>query len=249
MTDVKKAEPALGYPPEEGCYLRGNDYSPAAIVVILRWMREQTPPEIEELVRVAIESGAALAGTLQTENIGIEKIVCNVVANPNIRYLIVCGPESPGHLVGETLLALAENGLDEQKRIIGTEAPTPYLFNLQPEFVQRFRDQVTLVNLVNEGSPEILRQAVWTCYQEEPTVFRQYQLYDPGAYPAEPLSGKITWRITQPSLEPKSNEERAQRDKIMSLIERIRESHQRGGHPNPGKSKGEENAFIQEQDR
>ena len=104
MTDVKKAEPADGYPPEEGCYLRGNDYSPVAVVVILRWMREQTPPDIEKLVRVGVESGAALSGTLQTENIGIEKIICNVVSNPNIRYLIVCGPESPGHLVGNTLV-------------------------------------------------------------------------------------------------------------------------------------------------
>jgi tetrahydromethanopterin S-methyltransferase subunit A len=224
VTEIRKSEPAVGYPPEEGCYLRGNDYSPVAAVVILRWMREQTPPEIEELVRVAIESGAALAGTLQTENIGIEKIICNIVSNPNIRYLIVCGPESPGHLVGDTLLALAKNGLDDRRRIIGTEAPTPYLFNVQPEFVQRFRAQVTLIDLVNEGSPEVLHQAVWSCYQEKPTVFKQHQLYDPGAYPAAPLSGKITWRITQPSLEPKTDEERSQRDKILSLIERIRKS-------------------------
>jgi tetrahydromethanopterin S-methyltransferase subunit A len=224
VTEIRKSEPAVGYPPEEGCYLRGNDYSPVAAVVILRWMREQTPPEIEELVRVAIESGAALAGTLQTENIGIEKIICNIVSNPNIRYLIVCGPESPGHLVGDALLALAKNGLDDRRRIIGTEAPTPYLFNVQPEFVQRFRAQVTLIDLVNEGSPEVLHQAVWSCYQEKPAVFKQHQLYDPGAYPAAPLSGKITWRITQPSLEPKTDEERSQRDKILSLIERIRKS-------------------------
>jgi len=30
--------------------------------------------------------GAALAGTLQTENIGIEKIVANIASNPNIRH-------------------------------------------------------------------------------------------------------------------------------------------------------------------
>ena len=249
MTKIRKSEPAVGYPPEEGCYLRGNDYSPAAVVVILRWRREETPADIENLVRVAVESGAALAGTLQTENIGIEKIICNVVSNPNIRYLIVCGPESPGHLVGETLLALAKNGLDDQKRIIGTEAPTPYLFNIRPEFVQRFRDQVSLVNLVNEGSPEILRQAVWTCHQEGPTVFREYELYDPGAYPAEPLSGKITWKITQPSLTPKTDEERSQREKLLSLIERIRKSDQKGGHPNPQEGKGVEDARIREQNR
>jgi len=31
MQNIRKAEPAAGYPPEEGCYLRGNDYSPAAV--------------------------------------------------------------------------------------------------------------------------------------------------------------------------------------------------------------------------
>jgi tetrahydromethanopterin S-methyltransferase subunit A len=182
MTDVKKAEPAPGYPPEEGCYLRGNDYSPVAVVVILRWMREETPADIERLVRLAVESGSALAGTLQTENIGLEKVICNIVANPNIRYLIVCGPESPGHLVGDAILALAKNGTDDRKRIIGTEAPTPYLFNIPPEFVKRFREQVAVIDLVNEGAPEVLRQAVRSCYQEQPTPFRQYRLYDPGAY-------------------------------------------------------------------
>ena len=122
-SQLRKAEPAPGYPPEEGCYLRGNDYSPVAVLVILRWIREETPPEIEDLVRVGVESGAALSGTLQTENIGLEKVISNIVANPNIRYLIVCGPESPGHLVGETILALMEHGIDERKRIIGASAP------------------------------------------------------------------------------------------------------------------------------
>ncbi len=224
MADIKKIEPAKDYPPEEGCYLRGNDYSPAAVAVILRWRREETPADIENLVRVGVESGAALSGTLQTENVGIEKIICNVVANPNIRYLIISGPESPGHLVGDAILALGKNGLDERKRIIGTEAPTPYLFNIPSEFVERFRKQLTIINLVNEGSPDVLRQAVWSCYQEEPTSFRDYQLFDPGCYEEPPLSGKITWRVTQPSLEPKSDEERGQREKIQSLMARIKKA-------------------------
>jgi tetrahydromethanopterin S-methyltransferase subunit A len=83
--EINKANPAEGYPPETGCYLRGNDFSPVAVVVILRWEREKTPPSIEQLVRVAVESGAALAGTLQTENVGLEKVICNLVANPNVR--------------------------------------------------------------------------------------------------------------------------------------------------------------------
>lgn len=224
MAEIRKAEPAVEYPPEEGCYLRGNDYSPVAVVVILRWMREETPPDIEKLVRAAIESGAALAGTLQTENIGLEKVICNIVSNPNIRHLIVCGPESPGHLVGDAILALAKNGTDYRRRIIGADAPTPYLFNIPPEFVERFRKQVTVVNLINEGSIEILRQAVQACYQEEPTAFREYKLFDPGAYPEPPLSGNMTWRVTHPEREPKSEAEHRQVEKLQSLMERIKKS-------------------------
>jgi tetrahydromethanopterin S-methyltransferase subunit A len=231
MMHITKVEPSPGYPPEEGCYLRGNDYSPVAVAVILRWMREETPPEIENLVRVSVESGAALAGTLQTENIGIEKIICNIVSNPNIRYLIVCGPESPGHLVGDTLVALANNGLDDRKRIIASQAPTPYLFNVLPEFVQRFRQQITLIDLINEGSPEVIRQAVRSCYQEKPTSFRQHELYDSGAYPAEPLSGTITWKVTQPSMEPKSDEERTQREKIQTVMNRIKKAAEKRKRP------------------
>ncbi len=227
MDAMRKVEPAPDYPPEEGCYLRGNDYSPVAVVVILKWMREETPPEIERLVRVAVESGAALAGTLQTENIGIEKIVCNVVANPNLRYLIVCGPESPGHLVGEARLALARSGIDQRKRIIGAKALTPWLFNVPVEYVQRFREQITMIDLVNEGSPEVIRQAVSACYQEEPTPFMSYVLHDPGAYPGPALSGKLTWRVTNPQREPKSQEERVQKDKLQQLMDRVKRATER----------------------
>ncbi len=220
--NIPKGEPVHDYPPEEGCYLRGNDYSPVAVCVILKWEREKTPPEIEQLVRVGVESGAALAGTLQTENIGLEKVICNIVSNPNIRHLIVCGPESPGHLTGQAVVALAENGIDEQKRIIGAEALTPYLFNIPAEFVERFRKQLTVINLVNEGSPDALREAVAACYQEEPTPFRDYTLHDPGAYDEPPLSGKITWRVTQPDREPKTEEERSQGEKLQELMERVK---------------------------
>lgn len=222
MTSTEKRAPAEDYPPEEGCYLRGNDYSPVAVAIILRWMREETPPEIENLVRVAVESGAALAGTLQTENIGLEKVICNIVSNPNVRYLVVFGPESPGHLVGDAIVALMANGIDERKRIIGAKAPTPYLFNIPAEFVERFRRQVTVVDLINEGSPDVLRQAVWSCYQEDAVSFRGYMLHDPGAFPQPPLSGKVTWRVTHPEREPKSEEQRAQSDKLKEIMERVR---------------------------
>jgi tetrahydromethanopterin S-methyltransferase subunit A len=236
MLGRDKAEPPADYPPEEGCYLRGNDYSPVAVVVILRWMREETPPEIEQLVRTAIETGAALAGTLQTENIGLEKVICNLVANPNIRHLIVFGPESPGHLVGDAILALAANGVDERRRIIGAKAPTPFLFNIPLESIERFRKQISVIDLINEGDRELLQQAVWSCYQEHPTAFRQYMLSDPGAYPDPPLSGRITWRVARPELEPKSQEERSQKQKLQALMDRVRQAVRSRSQPRGGSS-------------
>jgi tetrahydromethanopterin S-methyltransferase subunit A len=224
MAGIRKADPAPDYPPEEGCYLRGNDYSPVAVLVILKWAREETPPGIEELVRVGVESGAALSGTLQTENVGLEKVICNVVANPNIRHLLVCGPESPGHLVGQAILALMENGVDERKRIIGASAPAAYLFNIPVASIERFRRQITVIDLIDEGRPEVVREAVRACYQEAPTPFRDYLLYDVGAYGDPPISRRITWRVTDPTREPKSEQEGAQLEKARALIDRLRKS-------------------------
>jgi len=195
---ILKVKPPTDYPPEEGCYLRGNDFSPVGVVVMLNYAREQTPPGIEQLVRIAIEKGAALAGTLQTENIGIEKIVTNIAANPNIRYLILCGTEITGHYTGDALKCLLENGIDERRTIVGSKAITPYLFNIPLESIERFRHQLTLINLLNEMNPDVVVQAVQACYQEEPTKFKDYTLHDPGAYSEPAICSKLTWRIKKP---------------------------------------------------
>jgi len=222
-----KVEPASSYPPEEGRYLRGNDYSPVAVAVILNYDQEKIPPDIENLVRVGLESGAVLSGTIQTENIGIEKLICNIVANPNIRYLVIFGPESPGHHIGDALLMLRENGVDERKRIIGAQALTPYLFNLPMEYIARFRQQVRPINLLDEGEPELLRRAVQACFQEEPTSFRNYTLFDPGANPEAPLSGQLTWRVTRPQAEPKDEGELQQRERLRDLMARVKRGAER----------------------
>jgi len=226
-----KVLPACSYPPEEGRYLRGNDYSPVAVAVILIYDQEKIPPDIENLVRVGLQSGAALSGTIQTENIGIEKLICNIVANPNIRYLVIFGPESPGHQTGDALLKLVENGVDERRRIIGAQALTPYLFNLPSDCIARFRQQVRMINLLDEGDPDLLRRAVWSCYQQEPTSFRDYTLFDPGAYPEGPLSGQITWRVTRPQAEPKDEGERQQRERLRDLMARVKRAAEKKREP------------------
>ncbi len=217
-----KVNPHPDYPPEEGRYLRGTDSSPVAVAIILNQDEDKIPPDLQKLVRTGIESGAALSGTVQTPNIGFEKIVCNIVANPNIRYLIVGGPESEGHLTGEALKALILEGVDEKKRIIGARAQHPFLYNLPMALIERFRKQISLIDLQFEGDPALIRKAVWSCYQENPVEFRDYSLSDPGAYPEAPLSGQITWRVSQPWAKPSDKKEQAAVSKAKALIDRLR---------------------------
>ena len=210
------------YPPEEGRYLRGNDRSPVAVVIILNKDEDKIPEDIQKLVKTGIEAGAALSGTLQTPNVGIEKIICNIIANPNIRYLILSGPESEGHLTGDALKALMNNGVDEKKLIKGTNAFHPLLFNISLKSIDRFRKQITLVDLQFRGSPEIIRKAVWSCYQEKPVNFEGYSLFDPGAYNKPPLSGKTINRVLEAWKLPQDEKESQSVRKMQKMIEMLR---------------------------
>lgn len=198
-----------GYPPEKGRYARGNDYSPVAVCVILDTFDFNVPPELEELLMGGLDAGAALSGMLQTENIGLEKMICNIVANPNIRYIVLCGREAAGHLPGHSLLSLMEKGVDEKRRIVDSKAPTPFLFNLPDAAIERFRRQiVTVVDMLcipgemDRSAPGLdpgmVEKAVWSCFQEEPTEFRGYMLYDMGAYPDSPIIQRVVWKVSKP---------------------------------------------------
>ena len=155
-----------------------------------------------------------------------------MIANPNIRYAILTGPESEGHLTGEAFKALLKNGVDDKKRILGTDAPHPLLYNLPMEFIERFRKQISLIDLQFRGSPESIRKAVWSCYQEEPVEFEGYMVSDIGAYPEPPLSGKITQRVREPWKQPQSNGEREAVSKMWRMIDQLKKK--------PGKKNSKE---------
>jgi len=150
---LSKVKPPEGYPSEEGRYLRSNDFSPLAAVAIQNTSDFKIPQRITNIVRFSIETDAALTVTLQTENIGIEKIIANAVANQNIQHIVLCTVKSRGHLCGEALSSLMEKGVDEEKNI-GTDAPTSYLYNSSIGDIERFKKQVKLINLLNEGNTE-----------------------------------------------------------------------------------------------
>jgi tetrahydromethanopterin S-methyltransferase subunit A len=100
--------------------------------------------------RIEIAGEYAIAGSCKTENIGIERVVINVISNPSIRYLILAGPEVPGHLTGRSLRSLYQNGVDPTTRkIIDAAGAIPYIENVPLEGIDRFREQIELVDMIN----------------------------------------------------------------------------------------------------
>ena len=85
---------------------------------------------------------------------------------------------------------------------------------------------MTVLDLVNEGSPDTLREVVAACYQEEPTQFMEWTLCDPGAFPEPPLGGGVTWRVTNPTIEPKNEKERAAAERLRALMEHVKKAQQ-----------------------
>jgi tetrahydromethanopterin S-methyltransferase subunit A len=150
------------WPVVKGDYKVGNPKSRIAVVTLASSLNPL--PE------------AALWGSSKTENLGVEKIIVNVISNSNIRYVLVCGTESRGHLAGHSLLAIHANGIDEKGRIVGSKGAIPFIENISREAVRRFQQQVVLIDRIGlVDSREILKlvnkyKNKGEAYPDEPIV-------------------------------------------------------------------------------
>lgn len=148
------------WPPIEGRYKVGNKISPVAVCT------NATVKGIElDMIKIAI------CGKTVTENIGIEKIIQNIISNPYIRFLILCGRISKGHFVHQAIISLKKNGVDEKKRIIGAKGNTPFLKGIDGKQIERFRKQIEIIDLIGEENPKIIMKAVENCLRKNPGIF------------------------------------------------------------------------------
>ncbi|MEM0467528.1 MAG: hypothetical protein QXX20_08080 [Candidatus Thermoplasmatota archaeon] len=113
----------------------------------------------------------AIYGHLKTENIGIEKIIANVISNPHIRFLLICGEDIRGHQSGSSLVALHTYGIDENHRIKQARGAIPYIENLTKDAIERFQKQITLINLIGETDPNIINHEIEKCIKQAPAPF------------------------------------------------------------------------------
>jgi tetrahydromethanopterin S-methyltransferase subunit A len=120
----------------------------------------------------------AIIGTCKTENIGIERVITNTISNSFIRFIIVAGPEVPGHLTGRSLKALHQNGVDETtRRIINAEGAIPYIENLPLEGIERFRQQVQFVDMINTQDPDKIAKKAHALESEDPGEYDELPLW------------------------------------------------------------------------
>jgi len=159
-----------GWPPLPGDYQVVRYRAPVAVCTL----------NSEELARRLANEypvGLALAGTMHTENLGIERLIRNIVANPHIRFLILCGEDTQqaiGHLPGQSLASLFENGIDDRGRIRRAKGKRPVIKNLTHEQIDAFLQQVELVNQIGVDDERALGDSIEDCHRRDPGPFESF---------------------------------------------------------------------------
>jgi tetrahydromethanopterin S-methyltransferase subunit A len=144
---LRRAWRGHAWPVTSGAYLVSDPQAPLAVCTLTS----------SELMQPLAElAGVSIAGRVYTPNLGIEKIVLNVTTNSAIRFLVLCGRESPVFQPAQAIRALVRDGITPDRRIIGAEGHFPVLRNLTSERIEAFRRQVELVDLTGETSVTVL---------------------------------------------------------------------------------------------
>jgi tetrahydromethanopterin S-methyltransferase subunit A len=102
---------------------------------------------VDLMKKIGSREDIAIVGKTFTENLGIEKMIRNLVTNPSIRLLVLCGKESP-HRVGQSIIALKVNGVDDKGQIVGSRGVLPIIKNIRRDEIERFRNQVEIIDLI-----------------------------------------------------------------------------------------------------
>lgn len=160
-----KKSPASGWPIIQGDFHSGKAESPVAVATMGSHLDEQG----------ICDAGAAICGSCKTENLGLEKVIANIISNPNIRFLLLCGTEVKGHLSGQTLAALHANGVDKGK-VVGAQGAIPFIENVDDAAIKRFQEQIEIVNIMETEDLGQIKAKI-----------AELTARDPGAFAGDPM--------------------------------------------------------------
>jgi tetrahydromethanopterin S-methyltransferase subunit A len=162
---AEKKSAASGWPISKGDFISGDASSCVAVVTMGSHLDEKG----------LCDAGAAICGSCKTENLGLEKVIANVISDPNIRFIITCGTEVKGHLAGQTFKALHANGVKEG-RVVKAEGAIPFIENLKDDAIKRFQEQVKIVDIMETEDNGVIKAKI-----------AELKAQDPGAFPADPM--------------------------------------------------------------
>jgi tetrahydromethanopterin S-methyltransferase subunit A len=141
----------------------GGDYCPVAVSTL-------GDTELADRLAKNHPDELCIVGKTETENIGVDKVIKNVITNPTIKYLLLVGQEPKGHKSGETFISLSNNGVDDKMRVIGSTAKKPILRNVSIEEINYFRNQVEVVNLIGCSDDNIIIDEIKKLAMLAPTL-------------------------------------------------------------------------------
>jgi len=162
---AEKKSAASGWPISKGDFISGDANSCVAVVTMGSHLDEKG----------ICDAGAAICGSCKTENLGLEKVIANVISDPNIRFIITCGTEVKGHLSGQTFKALHANGVKEG-RVVKAEGAIPFIENLKDDAIKRFQEQVKIIDIMETEDNAAIKAKI-----------AELKAQDPGAFPADPM--------------------------------------------------------------
>ena len=156
-----------GWPPLPGDYQIVRYGAPVAVCTL-------NDDALARQIATAAPEGLAIVGTMHTENLGIERVIKNTLANPHLRFLVLCGDDTRqavGHLPGQSLQSLFEHGVDDAGRIRGAKGKRPVLKNVSREEIDAFVRQIVLVSLAGSNDISAITEQIRRCVEAAPGPF------------------------------------------------------------------------------
>jgi tetrahydromethanopterin S-methyltransferase subunit A len=101
-------------------------------------------------------------------------MMANLISNPNIRFLVLCGSEVQGHITGQSIEALHANGVDPEKRkIVDATGAIPFIENIPDEGIERFQQQLEIVSIIDTEDAAAIQSKIKECISKDPGAFEE----------------------------------------------------------------------------
>lgn len=162
----------------------GNPRSQVGIITL--W----TP--VNHLVDSIDKNLYLVAGQLYSRD-GINFILRNILANPRLELLILCGAERSGS--GQALINFIEKGIDQEYNIIGTENCQIHQ-EIPQTAIELFRKKVKVVKLLDNDNPQKIVSKIQSVkfsgkFWAKPQVFPEAKIEFEGIMPTDQSVFKI----------------------------------------------------------